>query len=161
LGIRRRFYEYAVVHDKIPLRTKWEEAVSAVGSMYRRFFDMVDEGDRARLSRMMEEWGQEHAQKIQGRLDISSGLRGCALVLMAYHRLFGIKSWIAEETGDELVIRVSSCMWKDKKGWTPQVCASIEAFERGLVRGIDGSIRHHYSKRRSMGDQFCEMRLRR
>lgn len=159
MGLRRRFHEYAIVHDKIPSRAKWEEAVSAVGSMYRRFFDMVDEEDRARLSKMMEEWGLEHARKIQGRLDVSRGLRGCALALMAYHRIFGIKSWIAEESGDDLVIRVSRCMWKDKEGWTPQVCASIEAFERGLVRGIDGSIRHHYSRRRSMGDQFCEMHL--
>ncbi len=50
-------------------------------------------------------------------------------------------------------------MWKDKKDWTPQICASIEAFETGLVKGIDASIRHHYSKRRSLGHPFCEMHL--
>ena len=50
-------------------------------------------------------------------------------------------------------------MWKDKRGWTPYICASIEVFEAGLVKGIDGSIRHHYSKKRSLGHQVCRMHL--
>jgi len=160
LGLRQRFYEYAIKHDRIPMRTKWEQAVSAVGSMYKRFYYMVGDEDRARLSGMMEEWGLEHAEEIKERLDVTGGLHGCALALMAYHRIFGIDSSIAEESDDGLVIRVSHCMWKEKKDWTPQVCASIEAFERGLVKGIDGSIRHYYTKRRSLGHPFCEMYLK-
>ena len=83
------------------------------------------------------------------RLGVRRGLRGCALALMSYHRIFGIKRSIAEESEDEIVIHATHCMWKDKRDWTPQICASIEAFEAGLVKGIDGSIRHHYSKRRA------------
>lgn len=160
MGLRQRFYEYAIKHDRIPVRTKWEQAVSAVGSMYRRFFDVVGEDGRVRLSGMMEDWGVEHAREIKERLGVSRGLHDCALALMAYHRIFGIKSSISKESEDEVVIRVSSCMWKDKRGWTPEVCASIEAFERGLVKGIDGSIKHYYTRRRSLGDPFCEMHLR-
>jgi len=132
LGLRQRFYEYAIKHDRIPMRTKWEQAVSAVGSMYKRFFHMVGDEDRARLSGMMEEWGLEHAEEIKERLDVTGGLHGCALALMAYHRIFGIDSSIAEESDDGLVIRVSHCM----------------------------SIRHYYTKRRSLGHPFCEMYLK-
>ncbi len=160
MGLMSRIYGFAVRHDIVPVRARWEQAVSAVGSMYRRFFDMVGEDDRVRLSGMMEDWGREHAVEIQERLGVCKDLHGCALALMAYHRIFGIKSSIAEESGEEVVIRVSSCMWKDKRGWTPRVCASIEAFERGLVKGIDGLIKHYYTKRRSLGDPFCEMHLR-
>ena len=160
MGLRQRFYEYAIKHDRMPMRTKWEQAVSAVGSMYKRFYYMVGNEDRAKLSGMMEEWGLEHAEEIKERLDVTEGLRGCALALMAYHRIFGIDSSIAEESEDGLAIRVSRCMWKDKRDWTPQVCASIEAFERGLVKGIDSSIRHYYTKRRSLGDPYCEMHLK-
>jgi len=160
LGLRQRFYEYAIKHDMIPMRTRWEQAVSAVGSLYKRVFYLVDEEGRIRLTKMMEEWGLEHADKIRKRLDVPRGLHGCVLALMAYHRVFGIESSIAEESEDELVIRVSHCMWKDKIGWTPQVCVSIEAFERGLVRGIDDKIRHYYTKRRSLGDPYCEMHLK-
>ena len=160
MGLRQRFYEYAIKHDRIPMRTKWEQAVSAVGSMYKRFFHMVGDEDKARLSRMMEEWGLEHAEEIKERLDVTKGLQGCALALIAYHRIFGIDSSIAEESEDGLVIRVSHCMWKEKRDWTPQVCASIEAFERGIVKGIDGSIRHYYTMRRSLGDPYCEMHMK-
>jgi len=113
------------------MRMRWEQAVSAVGSMYRRFFYLLEPGKRPGLSEMMEEW----------------------------HRIFGIKSSIAEESEDEIVIHVTHCMWKDKRDWTPQICASIEAFEAGIVKGIDSSIRHRYSKRRSLGHSFCEMHL--
>lgn len=84
---------------------------------------------------------------------------GCALALMSYHRIFGMKGSIAEESEDEIVIHAIHCMWKDKRDWTPKICASIEAFEAGLVRGIDSSIRHHYSKRRNLGHKVCEMHL--
>jgi len=37
--------------------------------------------------------------------------------------------------------------------------ASIQAFENGLVKGIDASIRHRYTMRRSLGDPVCEIHL--
>ncbi len=159
MGLKQRFYEYAIKHDRVPMKMKWEQAVSAVGSMYKRFYYLLEDEEKTKLSEMMEEWGAEHAEEIKERLDVAKGLHGCALALMAYHKIFGIESSIAEESGDELVLRVSHCMWKDKRGWTPWVCASIEAFERGLVKGIDGTMRHYYTKRRSLGDPYCEMHL--
>lgn len=143
----------------IPLKMKWEQAVSAVGSMYRNVFNLLSPDDRIKLSMMMEEWGIEHSREIFKRLGLSRDLHGCAVALMSYHRMFGMKSSIVEETEDEVVIHVTHCMWKDKRGWTPQICASIEAFEAGLVKGIDSSIKHHYTKRRSIGDPVCEMHL--
>jgi len=100
----------------IPVKSRWEQSVSAVGSLYRNVFHLLDPGDRKELSRMMEDWGREHADEALKRLRISRDLRGCALVLMLYHKIFGIKSSIAREMDDEVVIHVSHCMWKDKRG---------------------------------------------
>ncbi len=143
----------------IPMKLRWEQSVSAVGSLYRNVFNLLDPGDRKKLSRMMEDWGREHADEALNRLHASRDLRGCALALMLYHRIFGIKSSIAKERDDEIVIHVSHCMWKDKRGWTPEICASIEAFETGLVNGVDPSIKHFYTSRRSLGDRVCVMHL--
>jgi len=143
----------------IPMKSRWKHSVSAVGSLYRNIFHLLDPGDRKELSRMMEDWGREHAEEALKRLRVSWDLHGCALVLMLYHRIFGIKSSIAKEMDDEVLIHVSHCMWKDKRGWTPEICASIEAFEAGLVKGVDPSIKHFYTSRRSLGDRVCVMHL--
>ena len=148
-----------VKHDLIPMRTKWEQAVSAVGSMYRDVFNILEPQERVKLSGLMEGWGLEHSEEVLKRLELSRDLHGCALALMLYHRIFGMESSIVKETEDEIIVHVSRCMWKDKRVWTPEICASIETFEAGLVKGIDSSIKHFYTKRRSLGDQVCEMRL--
>ncbi|MFZ3166179.1 MAG: hypothetical protein WA130_01100 [Candidatus Methanoperedens sp.] len=54
----------------------------------------------------------------------------------------------------------SKCMWKNKKEWTPEVCASIDGYGRGLSEGIDKNILHICTKRRSDGNNFCELVLR-
>ena len=159
LGLKSRLLEQAIKRDLIPAGTKWMQAVSAVGSMDRNMFYLLGPEDRGRLSGMMEEMGLEHSREILHRIGATRDLHGCALAVMAYHRVFGIKSAIAEETGDEVVIHVTRCAWKDKRGWTPEICASIQAFENGLVKGIDASIRHRYTMRRSLGDPVCEIRL--
>lgn len=159
LGLRNKIFEYAIKHDVIPLKTRWAQAVSAVGSLYRNFFYLLDPKDRKKLSMMMEEWGLEHSTEILPRIGAPRDLHGCALALMSYHRIFGIKSSITNESEDEIVIHVSRCMWKDKRGWTPEICASIEAFETGIVKGIDSLIKHYYTQRRSLGDPVCEMHL--
>ena len=159
MGLKTKGVELAIIHDRVPMRMRWEQAVSAVGSMYRRFFYLLEPGKRPGLSEMMEEWGVEHSGEVLEKLGVRRDLHGCALALMSYHRIFGIKSSIAEESEDEIVFHATHCMWKDKRDWTPQICASIEAFEAGLVKGIDGSIRHYYPKRRSLGHQVCEMHL--
>ena len=160
MGIKNSLLEFAIRNNLIPMKLKWELSVSAVGSLYRDMYYILDEGERVKLAKVMENMGLEHSEEITKRLGLSKNLHGCALSLMAYHRIFGIRSHIAEETDREVVIRVSKCMWKDKRGWTPELCASIEGFETGLVKGIDGSLIHFYSKRRSLGDGFCEMHLR-
>jgi len=38
LGLKTKGVELAIIHDKVPMKMRWEQAVSAIGSMYRRFF---------------------------------------------------------------------------------------------------------------------------
>jgi len=160
MGIKNSLLEFAIRHNLISMKLKWELSVSAVGSLYRDMYNLLDEDERVKLATVMENMGLEHSKEIAKRLRLSKNLHDCALALMSYHRIFGIESRIVEETENEVVINVSKCMWKDKRGWTPEICTSIEGFETGLVKGINDSIRHFYSKRRSLGDEFCEMHLK-
>jgi hypothetical protein len=159
VDVKNKVSEFTVKYDAIPSKMKWQQAVSAVGSMYKRFYYLLGPDDRSKLEKMMEDWGLEHSEEVLKRLDVSRDLHSCALALMSYNRIFGMKSSIAKESEDRICIRVTDCMWKEKRDWTPEICASIEAFETGLVKGIDDSIKHYYKKRRSLGDEFCEMHL--
>ena len=77
---------------------RWEQAVSAFGSMYRRFFYLLEPGNRPGLSEMMDERGVEHSGEVLENNDFRRDLHGCTLALMFYHRILGIKSSIAEES---------------------------------------------------------------
>jgi len=57
LGIKNKGVKLAIIHDKVPMRMRGEQAVSATGNMYRRFFNLLEPGNRSDLSRMMEVWG--------------------------------------------------------------------------------------------------------
>jgi len=121
---------------------------------------MLDKDERVKLSKMMYSWGLEDADEAVKTLGIERNLHGCAIALMGMHRIFGIKSHIVEENANEIKIHATKCMWKNKKGWTPEVCASIDGYERGMVEGINNNIKHYYTKRRSGGDKFCELVLK-
>ena len=80
---------------------------------------------------------------------------------MAMNCVFGIKSYIAKENNNEIIINATECLWKDKRNWTPKVCASIEKYDVGLIKGIDKSVKYYCTKRRSKGDKICEVILKR
>lgn len=157
----QKFKEFIVKKDLLPVKDRWTQTVSAVGSLYRNVFYMLDPHDRGRLAEMMQDWGTSHSEETVSKLGVRKDLHGCAVSLLAFHRIFGIKSSIVEETKDRIVIHATKCMWKDKKGWGPQICASIDRYETGLVKGISKDVTHTYSKRRSKGDKVCEMVLQR
>jgi len=160
MQFKRVLAEFIVKHDLIPTKTRWNQSVSAVGGLYRNVFNMLNPVDRTKLAKMMEEWGYMHASEALEKVGVDRDLHGCAIALLSFHRIFGMKSAIINETKNEVTIHVTKCMWKDMKGWNPQICGSIEAYENGLVKGINESISHVYTKRRSMGDNVCEMILR-
>jgi hypothetical protein len=108
----------------------------------------------------MYECGLSDADEVVKMLGIERDLHGCATALMAMNCIFGIKSFIAKEGNDEIVIHATECLWKDKKNWTPAVCASIEQYDVGLVKGISKNVDYYCSKRRSKGDDTCEVILK-
>ncbi len=160
MNIKGKLTEFMIVNDLVPVRTRWRKSASSVGRMFNDVFHMLDKNERAGLTKMMYSWGLEDANEIVETLKIERNLHGCAVALMGMHRIFGIKSHIAEEYANEIKIHATECMWNNKKGWTPEVCASIDGYERGLAEGIDKNILHICTKRRSAGDDFCELVLR-
>jgi len=160
MKLKKALAEFIIKHDLVPTRSRWKQTVSAVGSLYRNVFNLLNPSERANLTKMMENWGYSNSEEIIKELGIERDLHGCAVALLAFHRIFGIKSSIVKETEDKIIIHATKCMWKDKKGWGPEICASIDRYEAGLVKGISSDISHSYSKRRSRGDEVCEMVLK-
>lgn len=160
MSIKGKLTEFMIVNDLIPVQTRWRKSASSVGRMFNDVFHMLNKNERAGLTKIMYSWGIEDANEIVGTLKVERNLHGCAVALMGMRRIFGIKSHIAEENANEIKIHATECMWSNKKGWTPEVCASIDGYEKGLAEGIDKNILHICTKRRSAGDDFCELVLR-
>lgn len=159
--LKNKLIEFTIKHDLVPARVRWQRSASGVGRLFNDVFNMLDGDGRGELTRLMHSWGVNDADEAVGKLGIERDLHGCAVALMAMHRIFGIKSDIINESNEEVIIHATKCLWKDKKGWTSGVCASIDAYEVGLVEGINKDIKHIVTKRRSRGDKVCELVLKR
>lgn len=160
MNLKGKLIEFMVVHDLVPLRMRWGRSASGVGRMFNDIFHILDRDGRAKLAKMMYSWGLEDAEEVMETLKVKRDLHGCAVALMGVHRIFGIKSHIARENNGELVIHATKCLWKDKKGWSHEVCASIDAYDKGLIKGINRDIKSRCTKRRSRGDEVCELILK-
>lgn len=160
MNLKSKLIEFMIVHDLLPLRIRWMKSASGVGRMFNDVYHMIGKEDRIKLTAMMHSWGLEDADEFIKTLKIKRDLHGCAVAVLALHRIFGIKSRIAEENETEIKILATECLWKNKRGWSPEVCASIDAYERGLVEGVNSRLKHYYIKRRSNGDEYCELVLK-
>ncbi len=160
MNLNGKLMEFIVVHDLLPVHTRWKKSASGIGRMFNDVFHIMDRSERAKLAEMMFSWGIEDADGIVESLKIERNLHGCAIALLCIHRIFGIKSQIAEESAEILKIHATECLWIHKKGWGPEVCASIDRYEQGTVEGINSNIIHSCTKRRSVGDTFCEIVLK-
>lgn len=158
--LKPKLMEFMIVHDLVPVRSRWRTSASGVGRMFNDLFHLLDTDERPKLARMMYSWGLNDAEGLVATLRVKRDLHGCAIALLGMHRVFGIKSKIFEETADQVTIHATKCLWKEKKGWSPEVCASIDGYERGLVEGVNADIVHTCTKRRSAGDDCCEMVLK-
>jgi predicted ArsR family transcriptional regulator len=142
------------------VKERWLESASTIGTLYRDVYWLLKKkrGPKsvAALSKMMYEKGLKSSGDFVKKLKLKRSLEGAAKALLALEETYGIESRITEKSPRRIVIRCTSCLWAGKKGWTPEVCASIEAYERGLVKGIAGA-KHHAAKRRSGGDEYCEI----
>jgi len=146
----------------IPYSVRWKKSVSGIGRMYANMMRMMEEDYGAegvrKLSDVMYNIGVNQADEIRETLGLERNLEGCAYVLLAMHRIFGVKSKIVRRDNDRVVIHVTHCQWgKRKKGWTHKTCASIQQYETGLVKGILPSATHFYTKRRTLDDEVCEL----
>jgi hypothetical protein len=160
MGFRSRLIELVVRHDLVPARIRWKKSASGVGRLFNDVFHMLNEDDRKNLAKLLYEWGVGDADEVVKMLRIERDLHGCAVALMVANCIFGIKSNIAREDNDEIIIHATKCLWKDKKNWTPEVCASIEKYDIGLMEGINKNTKYICTKRRSKGDNICEIILR-
>ncbi len=160
MSFKGKLLEFTIVHDLVPMRMRWKKTASGIGRMFNDVYHILDKNERIKLTKMMHSWGLEDADEVVENFKIERNLHGCAIALMGMHRIFGIKSHIADENADEVKIHATECMWRNKNDWTPEVCASIDGYERGLTEGINKKIVHICTKRRSAGDDFCEVVLK-
>ena len=162
MNLKQMVVKKIIEWDLLPCSTKWKKSVSGIGRMYADILKMMEkEYGKAgveKLGKVMYNIGINQAAEILETLGLERNLEGCAYALMAMHRIFGIKSKIVKKEKDKIVIHVTECCWgKKKKGWTPKTCASIAQYETGLVKSILPNASHIYTKRRSLGDEVCEL----
>ena len=160
MGFRSRVIEFLIVHDLLPARTRWKKSASGVGRLFNDVFHMLNENEKKKLAQLMYEYGVNDADKAVKTLKIKRNLHGCAIAILATNCIYGIKSRIAKEDSNEVVIHARECRWKNKRNWTPEVCAAIEMYDVGLVKGIDKNVGYYCTKRRSKGDNICEIILK-
>lgn len=160
MNIIAKLIEFMIKRDLVPARARWKRSASGVGRLFNDVFHMLNKDDRKKLTKLMYDWGLGDADRLIETLKAERNLHGCAVAVLAMNCIFGIKSYIAKESNDEIVIRATKCLWKDRKNWTPEVCASIEKYDIGLVRGIDKNVKYFCTKRRSKGSKHCEIVLR-
>ncbi len=159
MGVKEAIVRFLVRYNLIPVRIRWKKSVSGFGTVYKDIYHSLKKKRKKDLTLLMFKEGFVKAKETVKELGLGNDLKDCAIALMAYHRIFGIKSHISEKKEKELRIRITDCMWSNKKGWSPEVCASLSAFEAGLVKGINKKIHHIYTKRRSLGHEYCEIVL--
>lgn len=142
------------------LKRRWLESVSTIGTLYRDTYWLLKKSYGAKgaamLTNMMYKKGLRASGEYVKRLKLQRNVAGAAKALLSLERTYGIKSRVVKKTPKRIVIRCTSCRWWRKPHWTPEICASIESYERGLVKGIAGA-RHYATKRKSRGDAYCEI----
>lgn len=161
MGIKSSLIEFIVRNDLVPVKMRWRKSASGVGRLFNDVYHMLSAEDRRKLASLLYEWGLNDAEEVVNTLKIKRDLHGCAIAILTANSVFGIRSKIVMEKKDEVVIHATECLWKNKRNWTPEVCASIDQYDIGLVTGINKNIRYSCLKRRSRGDEVCEIVLKR
>jgi hypothetical protein len=63
-----------------------------------------------------------------------------------------------KKDNNKIVIHARKCCWKGHlEKWNAKTCLSIDNYEAGLIEGILPLSEHAYTKRRSYGDNVCEL----
>lgn len=141
---------------------RWKKSVSGIGTIYANTLEMIQErygkdGVNS-LNEVMYNIGLGQSREILEQLDLKRDLEGCAYVLLAMHRIFGVKSKIVQKDNNKIVIHARKCCWSGHlEKWNIKTCLSIDNYEAGLIEGILPFSEHTYTKRRSCGDNVCEL----
>ncbi|HEY3361436.1 MAG TPA: hypothetical protein VGK06_06270 [Methanosarcina sp.] len=87
-----------IVWDFIPYSLRWKKSVSGAGIIYVDTLEMIQEKygkeDVNNLNEIMYNIGRGQSTEILEMLDLKRDLKGCAYVLLAIHRVFGIRNKI-------------------------------------------------------------------
>jgi hypothetical protein len=162
MGLKSYFVKRMIDLDLIPCRTRWRKSVRGIGRIHANTYIKLrerygPEGTRL-LGQVMYGLGSEQAMDIVDSLGLTRDLEGCAYAVMVMHRIFGIKSKIAQRDEEEVVIEISHCEWGRRTGgWIPEMCASIGRYEDGVIETILPEARHSYESRHTLGNETCRL----
>ncbi len=148
--------------DLIPKSLRWRKSAKGLGTIYSDLYTMlINEHDIPGIKKMnnvMYNIGLKQGPEVLKELGLDKNLEGCAYAVLAMHRIVSMKSKIVEKSDKKIVIHVSHCSWGNHiDGWTPGTCNSIACSETGLVKGILPDALHQYTKKRSLGNEVCEL----
>jgi len=160
MNFKAKLIEFVIKSDLMPEGIRWKVCANGVGRLFNDVFKIIERDQRQDITKLMYEWGIADADRVIEALKAERDLHGCAIAVIGMNQIFGIKSHIQRESSEEVIVHATECLWKDLKDWTPEVCSSISAYDVGLVAGINKDVRQFFTKRRSMGDNVCELVLK-
>ena len=162
MNIKNYILKKLIYYGIIPHSLRLKKITKGWGVMYFNMYNLMlnkyDIQGIKNLNDMMYNWGLKQGPEILKELNFDENLEEYAYVLLTAHRLSGLKSKIVEKSDNKIIIHVSHCQWWNNiEGWTPRTCNSVAHYETGLLKGILPNAQHQYTKKRSLGNEVCEL----
>jgi hypothetical protein len=150
-GIKKLLLE----HGSIPSRIKCQKLIKAYGELYLGLFeDANSQGVLKDLSRVIFNIGRKNGERFKKEFDLDDSPRDAAFSLLVGHKLFGIKSRVADGTDKKAVIQVEQCPWEEL--FPPEACDVLGNIEKGACNALNPNLSYTITKKLTDKDEICE-----
>lgn len=157
--MNKKILTWLLEYDLLPCKLKWKTTSKGMGYIIKELTDKLEKeyGKKSIdiLKDVFYSIGYSQAERIRNELKLGTSMEDVALAVLAVDRIWGMKTKL-ENTNSGIVTKTYNCPWSKIKGWGPKYCAVLDFYEMGLVEGINPNIKHFYTKRRSLGHEYCE-----
>jgi hypothetical protein len=155
MSFKMSVQKLAIERGIIPSNVKLEKVVQAYGELFMETYEWAEKyGLSDGFVDSVYKRGKKNGERFKEKFNLSGTPKDAAFALIAGHKLFGIKSRIAENSKAKAVIRVSDCPWKEL--FTPRACDILGNIEKGACDAISQGLSYAITKKLTDKDDICE-----
>ncbi len=149
------FQKLAIERGVIPPNMRLKKVIQAYGELFMETYEWAERQELLDgFADLIYKRGKKNGERFKEKFNLSGSPKDAAFALIAGHKLFGIKSRIAENSKAKAVIRVSDCPWKEL--FTPQACDVLGNIEKGACDAISQDLSYAITKKLTDKDDICE-----